>query len=105
MCIRDRLIGIASIVIALIALHFYVTYLIRPPYSVSRPFHAYCIMDKAIVINALEDIEDVIVLDNRSNMVCAFNKIKNGSEELCIVSGHGIYIVQYNDFKEVVKCP
>lgn len=101
------LIGIALIILASIVLHFYVTYLIRtlPLQTVSRPFNAYCTVDRAIIVNALQDIEDVVVLDNRSNTVCAFNKIKSGSEELCMAREYGVYIVQYNDFKDVVECP
>jgi hypothetical protein len=30
--------------------------------------------------------------------------MKSGSEELCIVGEYGVYIVQHDDFKDVVEC-
>jgi hypothetical protein len=78
------LIGIALIVIAAIAVHFYITYVIhqmlRP--GPASPFYAYC-RHKTIIIHADRDLADVRVLDNRSNRLCLFEKIPAGSEEIC----------------------
>lgn len=70
------LIGVALIVIAVIAMHFYTTYVIP---QISRPwlvpqFYAYC-RYKTIVIHADRDLADIKVLDNRSNQLCLFEKI------------------------------
>lgn len=99
------LIGVALIVIAVIAMHFYTTYVIP---QISRPwlvpqFYAYC-RYKTIVIHADRDLADIKVLDNRSNQLCLFEKIPAGSEEICNVESYGIYIVQVGDHKRVVEC-
>ncbi len=100
------LIGIALIIIASIVLHFYITYLSRtiPFYSIEKTFNAYCTVNKVVIVSALKDLEKVKILDNRSNTICLFDKIRGGSEELCIVNEYGVYIVQHNDFKDVVEC-
>jgi len=100
------LIGIALIILASIILNFYITYLSRTfsSYSIDRPFNAYCTFNKVVIVSALKDLERVKILDNKSNTICFLDRMKSGSEELYIVNEYGVYIVQYDDFKDVVEC-
>jgi len=98
------MIGVALLVIAGIAVHFYLTFMQRiPPPLPPSPFNAYC-RHNAVIIHANQEIRDVRVLDNSSNQVCFFEKISAGSEELCMVEGRGLYVVQAGDHKNVVEC-
>jgi len=98
------MIGVALLVIAGIAVHFYLTFMQRiPPPSPPSPFNAYC-RHNAVIIHANQEIRDVRVLDNSSNQVCFFEKIPAGSEELCMVGSYGVYVVQAGDHKNVVEC-
>jgi len=98
------LIGVALLILALIALHLYIAFYgrIQPPYP-ERPLSAYC-SHGAVIISANEELEDVKVLDNRSRIICIFDKIPRGSKELCLTGGQGFYVVQWRDFKDVVGC-
>ncbi|GEM_PF-817418 len=100
------LIGIALVILASIVLHFYITYMSKTffSHSIDRPFNAYCTFNKVVIVSALKDLERVKILDNRSNTICLFDRMKSGSEELCIVNEYGVYIVQHDDFKDVVEC-
>lgn len=98
------LIGIALIIIAGIAIHFYVTFVQRtPPPSPPTPFYAYC-SHKTVIIHADREIQDVRVLDNRLSQVCFFNRIPAGSDELCPVKDYGIYVIQSGEYKRAVEC-
>lgn len=98
------MIGAALLVIAGIAVHFYIVFIQRvPPPSPPSPFNAYC-THGAIIVHANQELRDVRVLDNRSNQVCGFEKIPAGSEELCMVEDRGVYVVQAGDHKDVVSC-
>jgi len=99
------LIGVALLIVAAIAIHWYLTFLIHHfsrPYE-PPPLHAHC-SDKAIIIHAERELLDVKVLDNRSNLLCSFERIVKGSEELCMVDSFGVYVVQVEDFKDIVIC-
>jgi len=98
------MIGVALLVIAGIAVHFYITFLQRvPPPSPPPPFHAYCRYN-AVIIHANQDLENLEVLDNRSMRLCSFDRIRAGSEELCAVGGSGLYVVQAGEYKKIVEC-
>lgn len=96
------LIGVSLMVFAALAVHMYFFRIMAAPYQ-QRPFSAYC-DDMAIVISASRDISDVRVLDNQTRVVCSFDKIPAGSEELCLVDSHGFYVVQSGDYNDVVRC-
>lgn len=100
------LIGISLFIIAVVVVHFYLFYFTKITGStiVERPFTAYCSMSKAVVISAQRDLEEVIILDNRSIEVCRFKNIQKNSQEVCIVEDYGIYVVKYGDFKNIVEC-
>lgn len=98
------MIGVALLVIAGITAHFYLTFMQRiPAPSPPPPFKAYC-RHGAVIIHANWEIRDVKVLDNSLSQVCFFEKIPAGSEELCMVEGRGLYVVQVGGHKNVVEC-
>ncbi|MEM1583615.1 MAG: hypothetical protein QXF28_03355 [Nitrososphaerota archaeon] len=100
------LIGVALIIIASIALHFYITYLSKTFENsyMTRPFISYCSPSRVIIIEARQDLMNVKVLDNSSNTICLFDKIPKNSKEICNVQGYGVYVIQYGEFKDVVEC-
>ncbi|MEM3398594.1 MAG: hypothetical protein QW724_07240 [Nitrososphaerota archaeon] len=61
-------------------------------------------MSRVVIISAWKDLVAVKVLDSRSNTICFFNKMENGSEGICVVKEHDVYIVVHDDFKDVVEC-
>lgn len=61
-------------------------------------------MNRVIIINAWKDLERVKVLDNRSNKLYFTDKMKNKSEDICIVNEFVVYVVVHNYFKDVVEC-
>ncbi|MCS7125936.1 MAG: hypothetical protein NZ929_03395 [Aigarchaeota archaeon] len=100
------LIGIALIIIASVFLHFYVTYLsktFQTSYMV-RPFTSHCSFSRVIIIEAHQELRDIRVFDNSSNLICSFDKIVKNSEEMCNVKYYGVYMVQHTEFKDVVEC-
>jgi len=97
------LIGISLLIIASLAVHWYLTFIQRlPPSSISL-FNAYY-SHNAIVIHANVELTGVQVHDNRSRQICSFDRIPRGSEELCVVGAPGAYIVKVGDHKDVVEC-
>ncbi|MDW8021476.1 MAG: hypothetical protein RMI78_02460 [Nitrososphaerota archaeon] len=98
------MIGIALLIIAGIAVHFYTYYIQRAPSPPPpTPLYAYC-RNNAVIVHANQEIVSVKVLDNRSNQICFFEKIPSGSEELCMVGDYGVYVVQWGEHKDVVEC-
>lgn len=98
------LIGIALIIIAGIAVHFYITFVQKtPPPSPPAPFYAYC-SHRTVIIHADREISDVRVLDNRSSQICFFKRIPAGSDEICPVKDYGVYAVQTGEYKRVIEC-
>jgi len=97
------LIGISLLIIAGLAVHWYLTFIQRLPPSSTSPFNAYC-SHNAIVIHANVELMGVQVHDNRSRQICFFDRIPRGSEELCVVGASGAYIVKVGDHKDVVEC-
>ena len=95
------LIGIALIILASIAVHAYITFLQHSQRT--SPFTAYCAYN-AVVIHAHQELRDVKVVDNRSSILCSFDRIPEDSEELCVVGGEGVYVVQVGERKDVVEC-
>jgi len=95
------LIGIALIILASIAVHAYITFLQHSQRT--TPFTAYCAYN-AVVIHAYQELRDVKVVDNRSSILCSFDRIPEDSEELCMVGGEGVYVVQVGERKDVVEC-
>lgn len=99
------LIGVALLVIAVVAAHFYVTYVVPQMLRVGtpEPFYAYC-RHKTVIIHANREVVDIRVLDNRSSQVCFFERIPAGSDEPCLVKDYGIYVVQSGEYKRVAEC-
>jgi len=100
------MVGVALVVFAGLAIHFYVTFILQrmPPVPpVPEPFYAYCRWN-AVLIHANQELRGLRVLDNRSNVICSFERIAAGSDELCMVGGRGFYAVQVGDSKKIVEC-
>ena len=97
------LIGISLLIIAGLAVHWYLTFIQRLPPSSTSPFNAYC-SHNAIIIHANVELTEVKVYDNRSRQICLFDRIPRDSEELCVVEVPGAYIVEAGDRKDVVEC-
>ena len=68
-----------------------------------KSFYAFC-SEKVITIDAIEDLYNVEVLNNQTQVVCNFDKILAGSKEICIVNVTGFYIVKVGDRKDIVYC-
>ena len=98
------LLGISAIVFAGIALHWYYKIQTEKPWKSSIPtFWARC-EEKTIVIEAREDLKNVLVKNNLGNTICSFNTIKKGSDEICFVNSTGVFTVETNDTKKAVTC-
>ena len=97
------LIGISLLIIAGLAVHWYLTFIQRFPPSSTPPFNTYC-SHNAIIIHANVELTRVQVHDNRSRQICFFDRIPRGSEELCVIGASGAYIVKVGDHKDVVEC-
>ena len=98
------LIGISSIVLAILAAHFYFNILIRearPP--VQAPFHVYCDQG-VVVISARSPLSGVIVMDANRTVICSFDEVPEGSDEICRVGEDGIYLVVAGGRKRAVVC-
>jgi len=96
------LIGVSGIILSFIALNFY-SMMYKMQQENKQLFYAYC-SEKTIIINAREQLQSVEVLNNQSQVVCRFDKIPAGSEELCIVEADGFYVVEAENRKDVVEC-
>ncbi len=99
------LIGIAALIIAVLAVHFYVTSVLsRPPNVESRSdFYAYCEYD-TVIIHANARLEGVRVTDAKGNVICEFPTVPAGSDEVCEVGESGVYVVESGGVKRAVVC-
>ncbi|GEM_PF-6371675 len=98
------LLGIAALIIALLAVHFYVTSLLsRPPDMLRSDFHAYCEYG-TVIIHANARLDGVKVMDARGNLICRLPEVPAGSDEVCEVGGSGVYVVESGRAKRAVVC-
>lgn len=66
--------GIALLIIAGIAVHLYIFYIQSASVALT-PLYAYC-RNKALMVHENQEIVNVMVLDNRSDQICFFEKLK-----------------------------
>ena len=97
------LLGISSTIFAGIATHWYYKINIEQQHFSKDQFFLYC-RDKVIVIKAHYDLKNVKIFDEDKNIVCSFEKIKEGSDEICRTNKTGLFIVSVDDFKRVIHC-
>ncbi len=98
------LLGVAALIIALLAAHFYVTSVLsHPPNALRSDFHAYCEYD-TVIIHANVRLDGVRVMDARGNLICEFPEVPAGSDEVCEVGGSGVYVVESGGVKRAVVC-
>lgn len=96
--------GISALMFAGIAIHWYYTIQVQQPWKPTIPsFWARC-EEKTIVIEAMEDLRNITVKDTNGNMICEFNFIHKGSDEICFVNTTGLFVVEVDGIKKVVTC-
>jgi len=97
------LIGVALIIIAVLAVYVYLDTRKTYPPAEPPPFSAYC-HDGVVMISARVDLRDVKVVDADGRIYCTFTSIKAGAEKLCRVGNATAYLVETGDFSRAVFC-
>jgi hypothetical protein len=97
------LIGVALIIIAVLAVYVYLDMRKTYPPAEPLPFSAYC-QDAVVVVSARVDLRDVKVVDADGRIYCTFASIKAGAEKLCKVGNATVYLVESGDFSRAVFC-
>ncbi|MDK2372677.1 MAG: hypothetical protein QI197_04795 [Candidatus Korarchaeota archaeon] len=97
------LLGVAALIIALLAVHFYATSVLSRPDSLRFDFHAYCEYG-TVIIHANTRLDGVRVMDARGNIICEFPEVPAGSDEVCEVVRSGVYVVESGGLKKAVVC-
>jgi len=95
------LVGVAAVIAAGIALHGYITQMSHR--YVPPAFTVYC-YNTTIVVGANEELSEVKVLDPNGTVVCRFERVRKGSDEICQVKRQGVYVVLSGDLKRAVVC-
>ena len=97
------LLGLSSIILSSLALHMYLF-----EDTVHRgKLDAWCYVDEnnlIVVMNARTEVSDVKVMSKDRQVICSFEKIPKGSEEICDVNSTGLFLIVYEGGKEVVTC-
>lgn len=100
------LIGIALTVIATVGLLLYLDIRARmpPPTSYQQPtIMAYC-HDDYLVVSAQEEVKDIKVLDADGVLYCTFDRIPPGSDKVCKIGNHTLYVVEAGGVTKAVQC-
>jgi hypothetical protein len=97
------LIGVALIIIAVLAVYVYFDTRMKYPPAEPPPFYAHC-HDAVVMISARVDLKDVKVVDADGNVYCTFPSIKAGAEKLCRVGNATAYLVEAGDNSRAVFC-
>jgi hypothetical protein len=97
------LIGVALIIIAVLAVYVYLDTRKTYPPAEPLPFYAHC-HDGVVMISARVDLRDVKVVDADGRIYCTFTSIKAGAEKLCRVGNATAYLVETGDFSRAVFC-
>jgi hypothetical protein len=97
------LIGVALIIIAVLAVYVYLDTRKTYPPAEPLPFYAHC-HDGVVMISARVDLRDVKVVDADGRIYCTFTSIKAGAEKLCRVGNASAYLVEAGDFSRAVFC-
>jgi hypothetical protein len=97
------LIGVALIIIAVLAVYVYLDTRKTYPPAEPLPFYAHC-HDDVVVVSARVDLRDVKVVDADGRVYCTFASIKAGAEKLCRVGNATAYLVESGDFSRVAQC-
>ena len=97
------LIGVALIIIAVLAVYVYLDTRKTYPPAEPPPFYAHC-HDGVVVVSARVDLRDVKVVDADGRVYCTFTSIKAGAEKLCRVGNASAYLVEAGDFSRAVFC-
>jgi len=97
------LIGMALIIIAVLAVYVYLDARRTYPPAEPLPFYADCRGD-VVVVSARVDLRDVKVVDVDGRVYCTFASIKAGAEKLCRVGNATAYLVESGDFSRAAQC-
>ncbi|MEZ0319622.1 MAG: hypothetical protein ABWK05_06500, partial [Pyrobaculum sp.] len=57
-----------------------------------------------VVVTAHEEVRDVKVLDADGVLYCTFDRIPAGSDRVCKVGNHTLYVVETSRVSKVVQC-
>ncbi|MGC9079376.1 MAG: hypothetical protein ACP5G1_01410 [Nanopusillaceae archaeon] len=102
------LIGLSLLIIAIVAVLFY--QLVSNKSSVYESnYYVYCNKEQLdgyyIIINAYNDLRDVVVKNVNDTIFCTFDYIPKGSERVCFVGNSpGIYIVKSGYYEKIANC-
>ena len=97
------LIGVSMLIIAIVLLQLYVN-------TVSNSWEPPKLdawgdsSNDVIVITARDTLTNVVVKDKNGTILCKFDKINKGSQEICPVNCPGVFTVESNGIKRVVTC-
>lgn len=99
------LLGVSALILALIALSFYLKSMAyqSQEYSYKPNLYGIC-RYKTIIINAYNELKDVAVLDEEGSVLCSFDRIPPNSDEVCKVPSEGVYVIRAGEVKRVVIC-
>jgi hypothetical protein len=97
------LIGVALIIIAVLAVYVYLDTRKTYPPAEPLPFYTNC-HDGVVVVSARVDLRDVKVVDADGRIYCTFASIKAGAEKLCRVGNATAYLVEASNFSRAVLC-
>ncbi|MFZ8807495.1 MAG: hypothetical protein ACO2PN_05250 [Pyrobaculum sp.] len=97
------LIGVALIIIAVLAVYVYLDARRTYPPAEPLPFYADC-RGGVVVVSARVDLRDVKVVDVDGRVYCTFASIKAGAEKLCKVGNATAYLVEAGNFSRAVFC-
>lgn len=96
------LFGVASFIVSLVIVHFYFS-MISGFNSGQPDFSASC--ERSVVqISAYKQLGEVKVADAGGNVVCSFQSISAGSDEICYTKATGMLTVVSGNLKKVVNC-
>ena len=96
------LIGVALLIIAILAVMMYIR--ATQPTSPPEDFFAFC-QGSYVVVHAYRDLSNVAVKDPEGAVYCVFDLIKAGSDKVCIVGNKTLYVVEVNGLTRAVSCP
>ena len=97
------LIGISMLIISIILLQWHIramTNYWEPPKLDAWGDSS----NNVIIITARDTLTNVVVKDKNGTVLCKFDKINKGSQEICPVSCPGIFTVESDGIKRVVTC-
>ncbi|MEM1520047.1 MAG: hypothetical protein QXO55_07375 [Candidatus Korarchaeum sp.] len=97
------LLGISALIIAGLAVHAYYKGVLSYPAPIMESFHAYCSFN-VVIIHANDDLRNVSVSSSNGTLICRFDSVPKGSDEVCNVNKDGVYVVRVGNLKRAVTC-